>query len=261
DTPITVKVEPDAAAPSPAVASIRQVEFVRSPRVEERYLGEELDGTDLPVPARKQPFPMLALVAPVLMGGAMFAFTQSPMSLMFVALSPLLMIGTWVTTRNQNKQELEEDKKRFEEQLERLDARLQSEREREIDVRRREVPLLREVSDAALAAGPTIWTRRAEHWSFLHVRLGIGDTGSRSSVKDSNGRDRAIPEYVEKLDAVIDSTRIVPQVPILEDLKDVGALGIAGLGGRSTGYARALLAQIAGLHAPGDVGVVGLWGP
>lgn len=261
DTPITVKVEPDAAAPSPAVASIRQVEFVRSPRVEERYLGEELDGTDLPVPARKQPFPMLALVAPVLMGGAMFAFTQSPMSLMFVALSPLLMIGTWVTTRNQNKQELEEDKKRFEEQLERLDARLQSEREREIDVRRREVPLLRDVSDAALAAGPTIWTRRAEHWSFLHVRLGIGDTTSRSSVKDSNGRDRAIPEYVEKLDAVIDATRIVPQVPILEDLKDVGALGIAGLGGRSTGYARALLAQITGLHAPADVGVVGLWGP
>ncbi len=40
---------------------------------------------------------------------------------MFVALSPLLMIGTWVTTRNQNKQELEEDKKRFEEQLERLE--------------------------------------------------------------------------------------------------------------------------------------------
>lgn len=261
DTPVRVKVETGAAAPTTAEASIRQVEFVRSPRVEERYLGEELDGTDLPVPPRKQPFPLLTLVAPLLMGGAMYAFTQNLLSIMFVALSPLLMIGTWLTTKSQQKRELEDDKKRFEEQLERLDARLQSEREREIDVRRREVPLLREVSDAALAAGPLIWTRRAEHWSFLHVRLGIGDTSSRSSVKDSNGRDRAIPEYVERLDAVVDATRIVPQVPILEDLTDVGALGIAGLGGRSTGYARALLAQLTGLHAPGDVGVVGLWGP
>lgn len=261
DTPVRVKVETGATAPTTAEASIRQVEFVRSPRVEERYLGEELDGTDLPVPARKQPFPLLTLVAPLLMGGVMYAVTQSLLSIMFVALSPLLMIGTWLTTKNQQKRELEEDKKRFEEQLERLDARLQSEREREIDVRRREVPLLREVSDAALAAGPLVWTRRTEHWSFLHVRLGIGDTASRSSVKDSNGRDRAIPEYVEKLDAVVDATRIVPQVPILEDLTDVGALGIAGLGGRSTGYARALLAQLTGLHAPADVGVVGLWGP
>ncbi|MCT1478937.1 FtsK/SpoIIIE domain-containing protein [Microbacterium sp. p3-SID336] len=261
DTPVRVQVETGVAGPTTAEASIRQVEFVRSPRVEERYLGEELDGTDLPVPARKQPFPLLTLVAPLLMGGAMYFFTQSILSIMFVALSPLLMIGTWLTTKNQQKRELEEDKKRFEEQLERLEARLQSEREREIDVRRREVPLLREVSDAALAAGPLIWTRRTEHWSFLHVRLGIGDTGSRSSVKDSNGRDRAIPEYVEKLDAVVDATRIVPQVPILEDLTDVGALGIAGLGGRSTGYARALLAQLTGLHAPADLGVVGLWGP
>ncbi|WP_431806608.1 FtsK/SpoIIIE domain-containing protein [Microbacterium paraoxydans] len=261
DTAVRVKVEAGATKPSPAEASIRQVEFVRSPRVEERYLGEELDGTDLPVPPRKQPFPLLTLVAPLLMGGAMYAFTQNLLSIMFVALSPLLMIGTWLTTKNQQKRELEDDKKRFEEQLERLDARLQSERDREIDVRRREVPLLREISDAALTAGPLVWTRRTEHWSFLHVRLGIGDTASRSSVKDSNGRDRAIPEYVDRLDAVVDATRVVPQVPILEDLTDVGALGIAGLGGRSTGYARALLAQVTGLHAPADLGVVGLWGP
>ncbi|WP_353114781.1 FtsK/SpoIIIE domain-containing protein [Microbacterium sp.] len=259
DTPVQVRVE-QTAEPVAQVASIRQVEFVRSPRVEERYLGEELDGTDLPIPPKRSPFPLLALVAPLIMGAGMFAMTRNPLSLMFVALSPLLMIGTFVTARIQGKRELEDDKARFEEQLARLSARIETEHERELDVRRREVPALREISDAALDAGPTVWTRRGEHWSFLHVRLGVGDTSSRSQVKESNGRDRAIPEYVERLDEVVAATTTVEQVPILEDLVDVGALGVAGGGGRGAGYTRALLAQITGLHAPSDVGVVGLWG-
>lgn len=80
-------------------ATWRQVPFVRSPRVEARYLGEELPGTDLPSPAQPQVFPWLAMIAPAIMGLVLFQVTKSTMSLVFVAASPLLMLGTWLTSR------------------------------------------------------------------------------------------------------------------------------------------------------------------
>ena len=62
DTRVRIVAATDAdAAPS----TWRQVPFVRSPRVEARYLGEELPGTDLPAPPAPQMFPWLAMIAPV----------------------------------------------------------------------------------------------------------------------------------------------------------------------------------------------------
>ena len=255
-----VAVEANASAPEGPVAS-RQVAFVRSPRVEARYLGEELPGTDLPVPPQPQIFPWLAMLAPALMGAILYAVTQSAMSLVFVAASPLLMLGTWVTSRLQARAQLRADKERFEQQLSRLRDRLEAERVAERTVRRAEVPELDPICAGALAGGPLVWTRRPEHWSFLHVRLGDGTATSRNTVAASSQRDKAIPDYVARLDEVVDGFRDVADVPILESLPEAGALGIAGEPARVADLARALLAQLGGLHAPSDVRIAAFAGP
>ncbi|PZU44350.1 MAG: cell division protein FtsK [Microbacterium sp.] len=257
DTRVQISTRTDAAAPS----TWRQVPFVRSPRVEARYLGEELPGTDLPAPPAPQMFPWLAMIAPVLMGAVLFAVMRNPMALVFVAASPLLMLGTWVTTRLQAKAQLDRDKQRFEEQLERLTSRLESERETERTVRRGEVPELDPICADALAAGPLVWTRRPEHWSFLHLRLGDGTAPSRNKVAESSKRDAAIPSYVERLDEAVAAFVDVDDVPILESLTEAGALGIAGEPARVADTARALLAQTAALHAPSDVHLAAFVGP
>ncbi|HEX5858845.1 MAG TPA: FtsK/SpoIIIE domain-containing protein [Microbacterium sp.] len=258
---VTTDAMPQALAAGPGAAtSVRQVDFIRSPRVEERYNGEELPGTDLPTPPQKPPFPWLALLAPLLMGPILFLVTGNITTLLFVALSPILMIGTWATAKMTNRRQSAEEKERFEQQLGRLGDRLARERDREISVRRREVPELADLSADALAAGPLVWTRRLEHWSFLHLRLGAGETASRNSVAESAQRDRAIPEYVTRLDELVDSYKTVADVPILEALPDAGALGVSGGIAQAAPYARSLVAQLAGLHAPGDVVIAGLWG-
>lgn len=257
DTRVQISTRTDAAAPS----TWRQVPFVRSPRVEARYLGEELPGTDLPAPPAPQMFPWLAMIAPVIMGGVLFAVMRNPMALVFVAASPLLMLGTWLTTRLQGKAQLDRDKQRFEEQLERLKGRLETERETERTVRRGEVPELDPICADALSAGPLVWTRRPEHWSFLHLRLGDGTAPSRNTVAESTKRDAAIPSYVERLDATVAPFAAVDDVPILESLVEAGALGIAGEPARVADTARALLAQTAGLHAPSDVHLAAFVGP
>lgn len=258
DTRVRIVAATDAEA---APSTWRQVPFVRSPRVEARYLGEELPGTDLPAPPAPQMFPWLAMIAPVIMGAVLFAVMRNPMALVFVAASPLLMLGTWLTTRLQGKAQLQRDKDRFEQQLDRLRTRLETERETERTVRRAEVPELDPICADALTAGPLVWTRRPEHWSFLHVRLGDGTAPSRNTVAESTKRDAAIPSYVDRLDETVEQFRDVADVPILESLAEAGAIGIAGSTARVGDTARALLAQAAGLHAPSDVHIVAFVGP
>ncbi|MCT9002232.1 FtsK/SpoIIIE domain-containing protein [Microbacterium memoriense] len=259
DTRLRIVARTDTATAAPA--TWRQVRFVRSPRVEARYLGEELPGTDLPSPSQPQVFPWLAMIAPAIMGLVLFQVTGSTMSLVFVAASPLLMLGTWLTSRLQARAQLKAAKARFEQQITRLRSRLESERAAEHDVRRAEVPELDPVCADALAAGPLVWTRRPEHWSFLHVRLGDGTAPSRNTVAESAQRDAAIPEYVERLDETVAEFRTVDDVPILESLAEAGALGLAGDSARVSDLGRALIAQTAGLHAPADVRIVAFVGP
>lgn len=201
------------------------------------------------------------MIAPVVMGGILFAVMRNPTALIFVAAAPLLMLGTWITTRLQGKAQLDRDKQRFEQQLDRLTARLESERKGERTVRRAEVPELDPLCADALAAGPLVWTRRPEHWSFLHVRLGDGTAPSRNTVAESTKRDTAIPSYVDRLDETVAAFADVADVPILESLAEAGALGIAGAPARVGGTARALVAQLAALHAPSDLHLVAFVGP
>ncbi|MDL2081348.1 FtsK/SpoIIIE domain-containing protein [Streptomyces sp. GXMU-J15] len=84
----------------------------------------------------------------------------------------------------------------------------------------------------ALGPGPRLWERGPEHPEALTVRLGTAD--------------RAAP----------DGTGLLPAVPVTADLREAGALGLAGPRARLTGLARAVLAQLAALHSPDTLEIV-----
>lgn len=249
-TTIVVQVSSDAEPPS---ANILQTLYTRQPRVEARFPGVELDSADLPNAAEKQPFPWLMMMSPVIAGGAMFAITRSPMSLVFIAMSPMMMLGNYVTTSGRGKKQLARAIASFEEQLARLASRLDSAREAEVRVRLAESPSLAAINAAAVAADPPLWTRRPEHWTFLFTRLGVGAVPSRVRVKAPQGRDRAIAEFEERFDALTSRYAKVDGVPVVESLEEAGALGVVGPAAFTASYLRGLVAQIAGLHSPTEV--------
>ncbi|CAM5585499.1 hypothetical protein SBADM41S_10165 [Streptomyces badius] len=78
----------------------------------------------------------------------------------------------------------------------------------------------------ALGPGPRLWERRPAHPEALAVRLGTTDRAE------------------------------VPAVPVTADLREAGALGLAGPRARLAGLARATLAQLAALHCPFDLEIV-----
>ncbi|WP_256362831.1 FHA domain-containing protein [Streptomyces sp. TRM70350] len=84
----------------------------------------------------------------------------------------------------------------------------------------------------ALSPGPRLWERGPGHPEALTVRLGTAD--------------RAAP----------DGSGLLPAVPVTADLREAGALGLAGPRPRLAGLARAVVAQLAALHSPDALEIV-----
>ncbi|MFD7878223.1 FtsK/SpoIIIE domain-containing protein, partial [Streptomyces sp. NPDC059766] len=84
----------------------------------------------------------------------------------------------------------------------------------------------------ALGPGPRLWERGPGHPETLTVRLGT--------------TDRTAP----------DGSGPLPAVPVTADLREAGALGLAGPRPRLSGLARSVVAQLAALHSPDTLEIV-----
>lgn len=250
------------AAPAPQTGGHGgSIPFNRSPRVEPRYPEREHPRPVVPTAVDNPAFPWLLMLVPVVLGLGLFALTRNPMSLMFVALAPLMMVGNFVTQRGRNKRQLQADIARFEEQLQVLERTLQSEIPRERETRQADAPPVVDVYQAALDRSQVLWTRRPEHWSFLHLRLGLGTLPSRNAIAAAADADNGLPEYTRRLNEMEVRYRLISDVPVVEDLLLAGALGVVGTKAMAADIARGFILQLAGLHSPAELVITALASP
>ncbi len=240
-----------AAGPAPTT----DVDFNRSPRLDPTFPGEKFEAPEPPDKPNRQRFPLLAMLAPLLMGVLLFAFTQSVLSIVFIGLSPLFMIGSWLDNRIENRRQERDGDRAFAEAVHLMRQDLAAALARERVGRLAECPATAEVVDAMRRQTPLLWTRRREHERMLTVRLGVGTQPSRHTV-ELTGRNRAQARHALALTALRDDAAEVPGVPVVADLRDCGSIGVAGPRGASIGVARGVVAQLAGLHSPADLTLV-----
>jgi S-DNA-T family DNA segregation ATPase FtsK/SpoIIIE len=226
--------------------------FARSPRVEAAYRGTVTPVPELPGIPEKARFPMLAVIAPVVMGAVLFIVTKQVYSLIFIALSPVIMLGTWIENRSQNKRKSRDEVARFADSLEATRESLLAEREREIAARIAESPSVVEVGEAIRDRSPQLWTRKPEHTTFLEVRFGTGTQASRNTVTAPT-KNASSPEDWKKVTALVDDFRMIDAVPVIENLERAGAIGVAGSSPQALDAARSLVVQLVGLHSPADL--------
>ncbi len=236
------------------------VPFHRSPRVEVRYPHREHARPLAPKEADQQPFAWLMLIGPVAMGGAMFAITRSPISLMIVAMAPFMMFASHTQSRQRSKRQLAVEVERFEAQIEELSTALATERPLEQQVRQWEVPPVSALRESAAARDSLLWTRRAEHWTSLFVRLGVATLPSRNVVAAPAAAEDGLPEYTTRVADLEAEYRWIPDVPVLEDLRLSGALGLVGPQPARDDAARSVLVQLAALHSPADLVITAIIG-
>jgi len=247
---------PDARDDTAAV-----VPFNRSPRVLEPFPERTVDAPTPPEPPQPSRLPFLALLAPLLMGLVLYAVMRSTITLVFLALSPLLVVATFVDRRRTDRRRAREQVEAFGATLDALDAELAADSERERSARLAEHPSTAEATAAALDLGPLLWSRRPEHAAFGTLRLGLGTAPSRTVVRLPS-RGQAGADAWERLVAVRDRHAEIHEVPLVADLRAVGALGVAGAErAERADLARALVAQLACLHSPAELVIVAFAGP
>ncbi len=240
------------AAPDPVLERGGSLMFNRSPRVEMRYPGTEHKHPVIPAEADPRLFPWPMIVAPVMLGLAMFFITGNPYSLTIVAMTPLMMLGNFFGQRTQQGKKLRLEIDTFEAQLEELEETLARETVAERAQRHAEAPPVATVYESAMRLGPLLWTRRPEHWNFLALRLGVGRARSRNTVQQTS-EQKGIAKYARQVDRLRARHEQIDDVPIVEMLPHSGAIGIAGPRHLAGDVLRGLAVQLFGLHAPNEV--------
>jgi len=234
--------------------------FNRSPRVEPRYAGDTFVAPSLPVPRDPPPVPWLAATAPLVLGLAMALLTGRPSALLFVLLSPVMLLGGFLTHRRRERRGLRDAVARVESAIAALEPEIDRAHAEERRALEAEAPPAAEVVEAALARSSLLWTRRPEHRSFLTIRLGTGPARSRSTIEAPQSGE-ALPDIRMRLDHLVARVTELAAAPIVEDLYEAGALGCAGPRDRAVPALAGILAQLVGLRSPAELVIAALVSP
>jgi S-DNA-T family DNA segregation ATPase FtsK/SpoIIIE len=234
---------PDASlSPNPAGASL---DFNRPPRLLPPVRRTQFALPQEPRRPDKTPVPLLMMLVPLVMGGVMWVFTKNPLSLVFMAMTPVMALGNFTTGRRQSRQRYAREFAEFAERTSRIQQEALDGLAEERTFRRRDFADPAEVLMTAVGPRARLWERRQTDPDFLVARVGTADLPSDVHVNDP---------HRESHQGALAWT--APDVPVTVDLAEVGVTGIAGPAEDRLGLARWILGQTAVLHAPDDVDMV-----
>ena len=200
-------------------------------------------------PRRARP-PIAGSLMPILMSGAMFAFTRQPVMLLFAALSPVMigasLLESTLGGRRAHRRALAE----FESRLADVDAEMGRAVAAEAERLRSSAADLATLVGRAETLDSALWERRPDGPDFLDLRLGWGDRPTAMTLELGQGGD---PGLRDRAMAARDRHATLRVVPLVVSLQRVGSIGVSGDRARLDGLARALLLQVATLHSPEEV--------
>lgn len=231
--------------------------YNRSPWLDPRYHGRKLKAPEPPQPPQPQRFPYVILALPILMAGVLYLITHNLASIAFVALTPLMMLGSYFEGRSSAKRGWAAAVDGFHESMADLVVQMQRAMEDERIGRCHEHPSTEETLHASVSRHPMLWCRRPDQPSFLDVRLGLGTVASRNEIETPTTRNTT-PELWQELIDVTARFAAVDRVPVVATLAEVGAIGVAGAGRPALDAARGLIVQLAALHSPAELAIAAI---
>jgi len=239
--------EADASlSPSPGGATM---DFNRPPRLRPPPRLTEFALPKEPTLPTRQPIPFLVVLAPVAMGAGMYFMTHQVATLLFIALSPLMMIANWWQSRKAQGRRYVEQVAEYASKKAMIEGAAFEALLTEREARRRDVPDPAEVLLQATGPRSRLWERRVTDPDWLVARVGTADLPSEVVLND--------PARERHQGAL---TWTAPDVPVTVALGEAGVTGVAGPEGLSRRVGDWVVAQIAALHSPADLRIVVLTG-
>lgn len=229
--------------------------FNRPPRIPPVRRRPEVAVPARPPQPRGMRFPLATVLLPLVLAGVVFALLPgSWYYLIFLGLSPLMVIGHVITERRGGRREYREKLREYETALAAAQRKLSEIAEAEERASREALPDPAAV--VRIATGPTarLFERRPDDPDFGLIRVGLTDRSA--DVRLTGAGAGAGTGTAAGADGGVDAVPMVYAVPAAVDLGQAGVVGLAGPRSAILPVARAMLAQVATLHAPNDLGIV-----
>ena len=245
---LVAPVEADAAVTESADGL--GLDYNRPPRIVPHLDAEPLKMPSRPGPRAKAPFPLVIMIAPVVLGLVMVSVFKSYYYLVFLVFTPLMALSNWVSGRRNNRKATEESHRRYRSRRRVVEREIRTAVVRERRVRCVTGPDPAAVGLAATGPGTRLWERRRRDPDHLVLRVGTVDLPSVKAVDDPV-RD----ENHRKIRWTL------PDIPIGVEIAELGVVGVAGPATPVQALARWCVAQSAVLHSPRDLHIVLLTEP
>ncbi|SEG32437.1 DNA segregation ATPase FtsK/SpoIIIE, S-DNA-T family [Actinacidiphila yanglinensis] len=192
-------------------------------------------------------FQTLTLIVPLIFGLMMYFMVHQVYMLLFCVMSPVMMVGQWISENREGKRKNRDQAKSYKvalaEHHEELEAaRLSDQRER-----RASYPDAAEILLFATGPRRRLWERRLTDPDAMRLRIGVADMPADIELQPKGHRDEGAPPLEPPL---------VNDVPLPLPIPEIGVVGVAGERPRALATARWLVSQAAVLHSPRDLSIV-----
>ena len=244
DSTLTLSAAAEPAVPVSVLGDGR-LAFNRPPRLQPPHQVVQVVVPAPPEERDRSPIPLLAVLAPLVLGVVMWRVLGNATFLLFTLLSPVMVIGNVVTERRTGRRQSRKARAMWQAQRDVAERTLAEAVRVDVELRRTAAPDAATVLRTALGPRPRLWERRRGDDDFLDLRLGLAD----------------LPARVEAEGDVAAQMTTARAVPVVVALREAGVLGLAGPRERTTAIARWLVTQMAVLHSPRDLQIVVLAEP
>ena len=242
----TFEVHPPAEPPSRgAPTGTGQVAWNRPPRLRPPHRVVQVVVPAPPAEREKPPFPLLMVVAPLVLGVVLWRVLGNATFLLFTLLSPVMVLGNVVTERRTGRRRSRKERALWRAQRSVAETTLHDAVRADEGRRRSACPDPATTALVALGPRPRLWERRRDDDDALDLRLGLADQ----------------PAEVEAEGDVPAGATTARDVPVVVPLRAAGVLGVAGPRERAQALARWVVVQAAVWHSPRDLQVVVLAEP
>jgi S-DNA-T family DNA segregation ATPase FtsK/SpoIIIE len=171
-------------------------------------------------------------------------------SLVFVAMSPLMILGSWYSNKRQGKKTFVEEVAEFNEVLDDRVRQMAAACQQERVSRWRAAPDIPVLARRAIYQLPELWQRHRRTDDLLVVRLGEYDTESKVSYEIPDQGESDLLDVAHKR---LSQFTMMREVPYISDLKRLGVIALVGKPASVMRVSASLLVQITTLHSPEDV--------
>ncbi|SUU13739.1 DNA translocase FtsK [Actinomyces denticolens] len=243
DSLLTVGRVPEVDAVSFPTPGAPTIDFNRPPRLQRASRNTEFMMPRRPTKQVKPPFPFVMLISPVFMALGSYVMFHRLASLMFVALSPLMMIANYIQGRTTRKRTFRDAMSRYESTKAKTEKAALDALTTERGERRADFPDPAELLLRATGPRSGLWERRPADPDWLELRVGTADLPSNVEIKS---QERASHEAPLMWTA--------PDVPVTVPLGVLGVVGVTGP--ERLRLATWMVSQCATLHSPADLELV-----